>query len=54
MNNRQEEVLEAIKTYTAKVCETKESARQALIDEGFYDEDGNLTPEYGGKKIGGK
>ena len=38
----------AIREYTIRVTATRETAMRALIDEGFYTEDGRLTPQYGG------
>ena len=43
-----EKFKKASAAYTKKVCRTKETARQALIDMGLYTEDGVLHKNYGG------
>lgn len=39
-----------IERHTKKVTATKKAARDSLVKEGFYTEEGKLTEEYGGKK----
>ena len=45
---RNERIIEAINAYTEKHCATKETARAALIREGFLCECGKLMPQFGG------
>lgn len=43
--------LEQFKVLTRKLNKlTKEQCFNLLVDEGIYNKDGTLTPEYGGKK----
>lgn len=46
---RRAAIEELIATYTKTHGATKQSARAALIREGLYTEDGELSPEFGGK-----
>jgi hypothetical protein len=48
MTDRHKAIMALIALQTAKATVDQETARQTLIDEGIYDKDGNLTPEYGG------
>lgn len=42
--------VQLIEEFTAKkIAEGPEACRRYLIDLGIYDENGNLTPQYGGK-----
>ncbi len=43
-----EKFKKASAAYTKKVCKTKETARQALIDMGLLTKDGKLHKNYGG------
>lgn len=45
---RRAAIKKLIKDYTAKITVSKEAAREALIAEGIYTENGDLAPEYGG------
>jgi len=36
--------------FTANLLKTEGAALALLVEEGIYDKDGNLTPEYGGKE----
>ena len=45
---RQDRITRAIADYRKKITRTKSTARAALIEEGIYDKEGELTVEYGG------
>ena len=48
--DERQKYLKAIEDFTAqKLAEGPEACRQYLIGLGIYDENGNLTPQYGGK-----
>ena len=49
-DNRNAQVLKALKTYTAKITKTPAAAKRALINEGIYTGDGKLSAKYGGKR----
>lgn len=51
MTDKHKVIKALIKLQTAKATVDQETARQVLIDEGIYDKDGNLTPEYGGPEV---
>jgi len=36
--------------FTANLIKTEGAALALLVKEGIYDEDGNLTPEFGGEE----
>lgn len=47
---RRDEIRKLIASYTAEKTITKDAARAALIDEGIYNEKGELRVEFGGKR----
>ena len=47
-SDRKEKALKALEAYTRKITKTPASARNALVREGIYTREGNLTVEYGG------
>ncbi len=42
-------IREALTRWTEEATVDRKTAREHLIREGFYDADGNLTTQYGGK-----
>jgi hypothetical protein len=42
-------IREELARWTAEAVKNRRTARQHLIEAGFYTDKGNLTPEYGGK-----
>ena len=50
MNSSEREAMrQALKRRTAELENDPEKARRQLISEGLYDQDGRLTPRYGGR-----
>jgi len=50
MTIKQREALKKlIERHTAAATATKETARQTLIRQGIYTDDGRLTPDFGGR-----
>lgn len=47
---RRRALFAAIEEETKLMTSSKEEARRVLISEGIYDEDGELTEEFGGNK----
>jgi hypothetical protein len=43
-----ERILKALRDYTTKITKTPEKAREALIQEGILDADGQISKNYGG------
>lgn len=48
---RNAKIIAHIERYTKEKTATKEMARQTLIDEGIYTEDGELMTEFGGPPV---
>lgn len=46
---RNDLIVELMKRKTKEIARTPEAARKWLISLGVYNEDGNLTPEFGGQ-----
>ena len=46
-----DEFKKASEAYRKKVCKTKETARQALVDLGTHTKDGKIHENYGGPGI---
>ena len=47
---RRAAILQLIADYTKKNTVDQKTAREALIREGIYDQDGKLLPEFGGEE----
>lgn len=51
MTDQQREALKMIlRDHARRSTVDRDTARRSLIDEGIYTEDGNLAPEFGGKR----
>lgn len=46
---RNAKIIACIRKRTKEICKTPESAMAYLVRIGIYDEDGNLSANYGGK-----
>lgn len=44
-------IREALAKRTAEAAKSPEAAKARLVREGFYTPNGQLTPEYGGKRV---
>lgn len=52
MNEAQRaEIRKALAARVVEATQNPEKARARLVREGFYTEKGDLTPEYGGKRV---
>lgn len=54
MTDKQREALKLLlRDHARRSTVDRETARQSLIDEGIYTQDGELAPEFGGKTAEG-
>lgn len=49
-SSEQERIKEALATYTKKATASAEIALDTLVREGIYQRNGELSPNYGGKR----
>lgn len=47
---QQDRIKSALASYTQKATASAQSARETLVREGIYLEDGKLAPNYGGER----
>lgn len=47
-------LIEKIKRYTENACRTRETAIETLKREGYLDEHGNVTEQFGGSPASGR
>jgi hypothetical protein len=48
---QREKIFQALESRTQEATASKKAAREFLVRQGYHTKDGELSPEFGGKKV---